>query len=156
MPSAQEEHVDFCSPPPLNKKKKSFKKTLFFILVFETNNLTFHDKLVLAPLPLPHTPHVLLLAEAAAFVPKLLSETRSYFLDAFLISGGSCVSAANTHVTNNKHAISSPVELFHSAYLEVQFCCHHFNHIFQQHITLCNRPFSFAKDKNHCIFHFIS
>lgn len=108
-----------------------------------------HDELVLAQA------HILGLAEAIAFVPNMLSKTPSYFLDAFLISSDSYISTANVYVTNNKHSISSPVELFHSAYLEVQFCCLHFNHIFQQHSTLCNRPFSFMKDKNDCIFHFI-
>lgn len=108
-----------------------------------------HDELVLSQA------HILGLAEAIAFVPNMLSETPSYFLDAFLISGDSYISTANVYVTNNKHSISSPVELFHSAYLEVQFCCLHFNHIFQQHSTLCNRPFSFMKDKNDCIFHLI-
>lgn len=109
----------------------------------------FHDESVLA------RTHILVLAKATAFVPKMLSETPSCFLDAFLISSGSYISAANAQVTNNKHSISSLVELFHPAYLGVHFCCLHFNHIFQQHSALCIRPFSFMKDINDCIFHFI-
>jgi len=95
---------------------------------------------------------VLGLAEATAFVPNTLSETPSCFLDAFLILSDSYIPAASVYVTKNKHSISSPVGLFHSAYLEVPFCSLHLNHIFQQHSALCNRPFSFTKDKNDSMF----
>lgn len=150
MPSAQQLHRHFYCPLNQQEKKILKKPQAGTVNLYLKKNSHLMIKYWVLAQAL-----ILGWAEASAFVPNMLSETPSYFLDAFLISGGSYISTANVYVTNNKHSISSPVELFHSAYLEVQFCCLHFNHIFQQHSTLCNRPFCFMKDKNHCIFHFI-
>lgn len=134
--------------PHQKLKKKKFKKKSEWLVCILKKKITSHDESVLAQA------HILALAEASAFVPNMLSETPSYFLDAFLISSGSCISTAKISVMNNKHSISSPVELFRSAYLE-------FSSVvsilitFSNNSTLCNRPFSFMKDKNDCIFHFI-
>lgn len=150
MPSQPRNYRDIFIVPPPNKKKLKKKSEIVNLCLKQANKkISFMKKSVLA-----HT-HILVLAKGTAFVPKMHSETPSCFLDAFLISSSSYISAANAQVTKNKHSISSLVELFHPAYLGVQFCCLHFNHIFQQHSALCIRPFSFMKDKNDCIFHFI-